>query len=70
MGGIAPSARKLISWLTDQVLLRGLRIMELITYILAPHPQPLSQREKGARKIRFPFSPWEKGLGDEGVQGI
>jgi hypothetical protein len=41
-----------------------LRIVDLITYTFAPHPQPLSQREKGAGE--FPFSLWEKGLGDEG----
>jgi hypothetical protein len=41
------------------------RIMNLITYTFDPHPQPLSQREKGVR-IRLPFSRWEKGLGDEG----
>jgi hypothetical protein len=48
--------------------------MDLITYTFDPHrsaersrrsPQPLSQGEKGVR-IRFLFSPWEKGLGDEG----
>jgi hypothetical protein len=39
--------------------------MDLITYTFGPHPQPLSQWEKGAR-IWFPFSQWEKGLGDEG----
>jgi hypothetical protein len=48
-----------------------LRIMDFITYTFDPHrsaersrrsPQPLSQREKGAR-IRFLFSLWEKGLG-------
>jgi hypothetical protein len=33
--------------------------------IETPHPQPLSQQERGER-IQFPFSPWEKGLGDEG----
>jgi hypothetical protein len=41
------------------------RIMDLITYTFDPHLQPLSQREKGER-IRFLFSLWEKGLGDEG----
>jgi hypothetical protein len=36
-----------------------------MAYTFDPHPQPLSQREKGVR-IWFPFSRWEKGLGDEG----
>jgi len=32
---------------------------------LRPHPKSLSH---GARDFEFlPFSPWEKGLGDEGV---
>jgi hypothetical protein len=47
--------------------------VDLITYTFAPHPLPLSQREKGAGE--FPFSLWEKGLGvalslSKGMRGV
>jgi hypothetical protein len=36
--------------------------------LCTPSPQP-SPKGRGS-KIWFPFSPWEKGLGDEGVQSV